>query len=53
MAITTAASRLGTEPFSDASRVELRPHASKEEVQAVMVAFRRTRSSVAVAEAMS
>ena len=41
MAITTAASRLGTEPFSDASRVELRPHASKEEVQAVIRAVYR------------
>ncbi|WP_353929488.1 phycobilisome linker polypeptide [Okeanomitos corallinicola TIOX110] len=36
MAITTAASRLGTEPFSDASRIELRPNASREEVELVI-----------------
>ncbi|TAF05378.1 MAG: photosystem I reaction center subunit XII [Nostocales cyanobacterium] len=36
MAITTAASRLGTEPFSDARRVELRPNASREEVELVI-----------------
>ena len=41
MAITTAASRLGTEPFSDAPRVELRPSASREEVAAVIRAVYR------------
>jgi phycocyanin-associated rod linker protein len=41
MAITTAASRLGTEPFSDAPRVELRPSASREEVEAVIRAVYR------------
>ncbi|MBE9004485.1 phycobilisome linker polypeptide [Fortiea sp. LEGE XX443] len=41
MAITTAASRLGTEPYSEARRVELRPNASKEEVEAVIRAVYR------------
>ncbi|MBO1048600.1 MAG: photosystem I reaction center subunit XII [Dolichospermum sp. DEX182a] len=41
MAITTAASRLGTEPFSDARRVELRPNPSREEVEAVIRAVYR------------
>ncbi|MFN7413103.1 MAG: phycobilisome rod-core linker polypeptide [Dolichospermum sp.] len=41
MAITTAASRLGTEAFSDARRVELRPNPSREEVEAVIRAVYR------------
>ncbi|MBU7586076.1 MAG: phycobilisome linker polypeptide [Nostoc sp. TH1S01] len=41
MAITAAASRLGTEPYSEARRVELRPNASKEEVEAVIRAVYR------------
>jgi phycocyanin-associated rod linker protein len=41
MAITTAASRLGTEPFSEARRVELRPNASREEVELVIQAVYR------------
>ena len=41
MAITAAASRLGTEPFSDARRVELRPNPSREEVEAVIRAVYR------------
>ncbi|WP_414528298.1 phycobilisome rod-core linker polypeptide [Nodularia chucula] len=41
MAITAAASRLGTEPFSDAPRVELRPNASKDEVEVVIRAVYR------------
>jgi phycocyanin-associated rod linker protein len=41
MAITTAASRLGTEAFSQVSRVELRPNASREEVEAVIKAVYR------------
>jgi phycocyanin-associated rod linker protein len=41
MAITAAASRLGTEAFSDASRVELRPTATKEEIEAVIRAVYR------------
>jgi phycocyanin-associated rod linker protein len=41
MAITTAASRLGTEAFSDARRVELRPNASREEVESVIRAVYR------------
>ncbi|HEY9802020.1 MAG TPA: phycobilisome linker polypeptide [Leptolyngbyaceae cyanobacterium] len=41
MAITAAASRLGTEPFSDAPRVELRPKASREEVELVIRAVYR------------
>lgn len=36
MAITTAASRLGTEPFSEIRPVELRPNASREEVDLVI-----------------
>jgi phycocyanin-associated rod linker protein len=41
MAITAAASRLGTEAFSDTPRVELRPYASKEEIEAVIRAVYR------------
>ncbi|HYW22488.1 MAG TPA: phycobilisome linker polypeptide [Nodularia sp. (in: cyanobacteria)] len=41
MAITTAASRLGTEPFSDARRVELRPNASRDEAEVVIRAAYR------------
>jgi hypothetical protein len=41
MAITTAASRLGTEPFSETRRVELRPNASREEVELVIKAVYR------------
>ena len=41
MAITTAASRLGTEPFSDKRQVELRPNASREEVELVIRATYR------------
>jgi len=41
MAITAAASRLGTEPFSEVRKVELRPNASKEEVEAVIRAVYR------------
>jgi phycocyanin-associated rod linker protein len=41
MAITTAASRLGTEPYSDASKIELRPNASREEVELVIRAVYR------------
>jgi phycocyanin-associated rod linker protein len=41
MAITAAASRLGTEPYSEARRVELRPNASKAEVEAVIRAVYR------------
>ena len=41
MAITAAASRLGTEPFSDARPIELRPKASKEEVEVVIRAVYR------------
>lgn len=41
MAITAAASRLGTEPYSEARRVELRPNASREEVEAVIRAVYR------------
>ncbi|MEH2262882.1 phycobilisome linker polypeptide [Nostoc sp.] len=41
MAITTAASRLGTEPFSDQSPVELRPNASKEDIERVILAVYR------------
>ncbi|WP_071187569.1 phycobilisome linker polypeptide [Trichormus sp. NMC-1] len=36
MAITTAASRLGTEPYSEARRVEMRPNASREQVELVI-----------------
>lgn len=41
MAITAAASRLGTEPFSDSRRVELRPNASREDVEMVIKAVYR------------
>ncbi len=41
MAITTAASRLGTEAFSDASPVELRSRATKEEIDLVISAVYR------------
>ncbi|MBW4561405.1 MAG: phycobilisome linker polypeptide [Mojavia pulchra JT2-VF2] len=41
MAITAAASRLGTEAFSQASRIELRPSASREEVELVIRAVYR------------
>ncbi|WP_066383326.1 MULTISPECIES: phycobilisome linker polypeptide [unclassified Anabaena] len=41
MAITAAASRLGTEPFSDAPKIELRPKASREEVELVIRAVYR------------
>jgi phycocyanin-associated rod linker protein len=41
MAITTAASRLGTEPFSDSRRVELRLNSSREEVELVIHAVYR------------
>ncbi|MGB3651510.1 MAG: phycobilisome rod-core linker polypeptide, partial [Rivularia sp. (in: cyanobacteria)] len=36
MAITSAASRLGTEAFDELPRVELRPNATKEDVQGVI-----------------
>lgn len=38
MAITTAASRLGTSAFSDAAPLELRPNATQGEIQAVILA---------------
>jgi phycocyanin-associated rod linker protein len=38
VAITTAASRLGTSPFSDASPVELRPNATAGDIEAVILA---------------
>jgi phycocyanin-associated rod linker protein len=41
MAITAAASRLGTEPFSETRRVELRPNASREDVEMVIKAVYR------------
>lgn len=41
MAITAAASRLGTEPFSNAAKIELRSDASREEVEAVINAVYR------------
>lgn len=41
MAITAAASRLGTEAFSDSPRIELRLNASKDEVEAVIRAVYR------------
>lgn len=41
MAITAAASRLGTSAFSDSPRVELRSHASREEVENVIRAVYR------------
>ncbi|MEH2022412.1 phycobilisome linker polypeptide [Nostoc sp.] len=41
MAITTAASRLGTEPFSDQSPVEFRPNATKEDIERIIAAVYR------------
>ncbi|MEH2068064.1 MAG: phycobilisome linker polypeptide [Nostoc sp.] len=41
MAITTAASRLGTEAFSDNAPVELRPNATKEDIERVISAVYR------------
>jgi phycocyanin-associated rod linker protein len=41
MAITAAASRLGTEPFSESRRIELRPKASREDVEMVIKAVYR------------
>jgi phycocyanin-associated rod linker protein len=41
MAITTAASRLGTEPFSESRPVEKRPNASKQEIELVIRAVYR------------
>ena len=41
MAITTAASRLGTSALSDAPKVELRPNYSKDDVEAVIRAVYR------------
>lgn len=41
MAITAAASRLGTEAFSESPRVELRSNASKDDVEAVIRAVYR------------
>ncbi|MEH2288696.1 phycobilisome linker polypeptide [Nostoc sp.] len=41
MAVTTAASRLGTEPFTDQSPVELRPNATKEDIERVIAAVYR------------
>ncbi|MBD2438523.1 phycobilisome linker polypeptide [Nostoc sp. FACHB-110] len=41
MAITAAASRLGTEPYSEKRRFELRSNANKEEVEAVIRAVYR------------
>lgn len=41
MAITTAAARLGTSPFSDAAPVELRPNATQGDVEAVILAAYR------------
>jgi phycocyanin-associated rod linker protein len=41
MAITTAASRLGASPFIDAAPLELRPKATKEEVENVISAVYR------------
>lgn len=41
MAITTAASRLGTSAFSDASPVELRSYANQDDIQAVIRAVYR------------
>jgi phycocyanin-associated rod linker protein len=38
VAITTAASRLGTSAFSDRSPVELRPNATKQDIEAVILA---------------
>ncbi len=41
MAVTVAASRLGTSPFSDASPLELRPTSTREEVELVIRAVYR------------
>lgn len=41
MAITTAASRLGTSAFSDASPVELRPQSDRADIQAIISAVYR------------
>ncbi|OLP16657.1 photosystem I reaction center subunit XII [Leptolyngbya sp. 'hensonii'] len=41
MAITTAASRLGTSAFSDAAPVELRPNATQGDIEAVILAVYR------------
>ncbi|MEB3180581.1 MAG: phycobilisome linker polypeptide [Nostocaceae cyanobacterium] len=41
MAITTAASKLGTSAFSDAAKVELRPNATKEQIETVISAVYR------------
>ena len=41
MAITTAASRLGTSAFSDAASVELRPNATQGDIEAVILAVYR------------
>lgn len=41
MAITAAASRLGTSAFSDAPQVELRPNATKEDIEKVIQAVYR------------
>ncbi|MEH2303360.1 MAG: phycobilisome linker polypeptide [Nostoc sp.] len=41
MAITTAASRLGTEPFTNQAPVELRPNATKEDIERVIAAVYR------------
>ncbi|MEH1890913.1 MAG: phycobilisome linker polypeptide [Nostoc sp.] len=41
MAITTAASRLGTEPFTDQAPVELRPNATKEDIERVIATVYR------------
>ena len=41
MAITTAASRLGTSAFSDAAPIELRPNATQGEIEAVILAVYR------------
>lgn len=38
MAITTAASRLGTSPFIDAGPIELRPNATQGDIEAVILA---------------
>lgn len=38
MAITTAASRLGTSAFSDAATVELRPQATQQDIETVILA---------------
>ena len=41
MAITTAASRLGTSALSDAPKVELRPNYTKDDVETVIRATYR------------